>query len=59
LRTAARRAASALALAFVKLVEGAHGGGVEFFGVGEDALFGFEGFVFAGLRDWACSISLL
>ena len=36
--------------AFVELVEGAHGGGVELFRVGEDALFGFEGFVFAGLE---------
>ena len=36
--------------AFVELVEGSHGGGVELFGVGEDALFGFEGFVFAGLE---------
>ena len=43
--------------AFVELVEGAHGGGVEFFGVGQDALFGFEGFVFAGL-EMGCSISL-
>ena len=34
--------------AFVELVEGAHGGGVEFLRVGEDALFGFERFVFSG-----------
>ena len=36
--------------AFVELVEGSVGGGVELFSVGEDALFGFEGFVFAGLE---------
>ena len=36
--------------AFVELIEGAHGGGVELFSVGEDALFGFEGFVFAGFE---------
>ena len=36
--------------AFVELVEGAHGGGVEFLSVGQDALLGFEGFVFAGLE---------
>ncbi len=37
--------------AFVELVEGAHGGGVELFGVGQDALFGFQSLVLAGLRD--------
>ncbi len=36
--------------AFVELVECAHGGGIKFFGVGEDALFGFEGLVFAGFE---------
>ena len=48
MRRAARRATSAEAAAFVELLKAAHGCGVEFFSVGEDALFGFEGFVFAG-----------
>ena len=43
--------------ALVKLFEGAHGGGVEFFRVGQNPLFGFQGLVFAGFR-WAASISL-
>ena len=34
--------------AFVKLIEGAHGGGVELLSIGQHALFGFERFVFAG-----------
>ena len=50
MRRAARRATSADGAAFVELVEGAHGGGVELFGVGQDALFGFEGLVFAGVE---------
>ncbi len=34
--------------AFIKLIEGSHGGGVELFGVGQDAFFGLQSLVLAG-----------
>ena len=43
---------------FVEKIVDCDGGGLEFFRVGEDALLGFEGFVFAGewggVADFAC-----
>jgi len=37
-------------IAFVEEIEGLQGGDVDFSRVGEDALFGFEALVFAGLQ---------
>src|SRR5205807_738045 len=37
-------------VAFVEQVEGVHGGAVDFFGVGQDTLFGFEALIFAGVQ---------
>jgi len=48
LRGAQRRGGGCIA--FVEEIEGLQGGDVDFFRVGEDALFGFEALVFAGLQ---------